>query len=200
MGILGRFKDIMESKVNALLDKEEDPSRVIYQYLRNLQSDLGNVKSETAAVMAEEQRAKRVLDECNAEIEKMQRYTKKAVQAGDDNGARGFLERKALLVQKQEGLKTAYEAACANAVKLSEMNDKIVNDIAQLKSRGDAVKSKLAIAKSQLKINNMNSSITGEGAGMSDFNRIEKKVDKMIDEADAMEEINNYLDGNDIDD
>ena len=40
-GILSRFKDIMSSNINALLDKVEDPMKMIDQYLRNLESDLG---------------------------------------------------------------------------------------------------------------------------------------------------------------
>ncbi|PVD16034.1 hypothetical protein V512_003665 [Mesotoga sp. Brook.08.105.5.1] len=35
MGILGRFSDIIKSNVNALLDKMEDPSKMIDQYLRD---------------------------------------------------------------------------------------------------------------------------------------------------------------------
>ena len=49
MGILTRFKDIMSSNINALLDRAEDPEKMIDQYLRNLNSDLGKVKSETAS-------------------------------------------------------------------------------------------------------------------------------------------------------
>ena len=60
-GILSRFKDIMSSNINALLDKVEDPMKMIDQYLRNLESDLGKVKAETAAVMAEETKSKREL-------------------------------------------------------------------------------------------------------------------------------------------
>ena len=53
-GILKRFKDIMASNINALIDKAEDPAKMIDQYLRNLEEDLGKVKAETAAIMAEE--------------------------------------------------------------------------------------------------------------------------------------------------
>ena len=62
MGIMTRFKDIMSANINALLDKAEDPEKMIDQYLRNLESDLGKVKAETASVMAEETRARRALD------------------------------------------------------------------------------------------------------------------------------------------
>ena len=92
-GIIKRFKDIMSANINALLDKAEDPEKMIDQYLRDMESDLGKVKAETAAVMAEETRAKRELDECGQEIEKMQRYAEKALTAGNEEDARKFLEK-----------------------------------------------------------------------------------------------------------
>ena len=84
MGIIARFKDIMSSNINALLDKWEDPEKMIDQYLRNLQNDLQTIKSETASVMAEEKASKRKLDECDAEIAKMQEYAVKAVGVTGD--------------------------------------------------------------------------------------------------------------------
>src|SRR5690554_4467308 len=107
MGILARFRDIMSSNINALLDKAENPEKMIDQYLRNLNRDLGKVKSETASVMAEEQRAKRGLDECQSDIEKMEKYAMKALEAGNEADARKFLERKAVLTEKQTELQTA---------------------------------------------------------------------------------------------
>lgn len=70
MGILKRFKDIMSANINAMLDKAEDPEKMIDQYLRELQEDLRNVKSETATVMADEARCKRALTDCDEEIAK----------------------------------------------------------------------------------------------------------------------------------
>ena len=98
MGILSRFKDIMSANINALLDKCEDPEKMIDQYMRNLESDLGKVKAETASVMAEATRAKRELDECSAEIAKYQSYAEKALTAGNESDARTFLEKKQQLV------------------------------------------------------------------------------------------------------
>ena len=71
MSILKRFSDIMSANINALLDKCEDPAKMVDQILRNLNDDLGKVKAETASIMAEEARAKRELDECNKEIAKL---------------------------------------------------------------------------------------------------------------------------------
>ena len=46
MGIMTRFKDIMAANVNSLLDRAEDPEKMIDQYLRNLESDFAKVKAE----------------------------------------------------------------------------------------------------------------------------------------------------------
>ncbi len=70
MGILSRFADIISANINALLDKAEDPAKMIDQYLLNALEDLAEVKQETANVMAEEQRCKRLLDENSQQIEK----------------------------------------------------------------------------------------------------------------------------------
>ena len=190
MGIISRFKDIMSANINALLDKCEDPEKMIDQYLRNLESDLGNVKAETASIMAEEKRAKRELDECNAEIEKFQNYAVKAIEAGNDNDARQFLEKKNQLVQKQTALQQAYDLASANATKRRQMHDKLVSDINSLNAKRDAIKAKVAVAKAQERINKVGSSVAGVENNMSAFARMEAKADKMLDEANAMAELN----------
>ena len=57
MSMLSRFADILGANINALLDKAEDPAKMIDQYLVKARKDLADVKQETAAVMAEEIRA-----------------------------------------------------------------------------------------------------------------------------------------------
>jgi len=121
MSILRRFKDIMASNINALLDKAEDPEKMIDQYMRNLTRDLGSVKAETASIMAEEQRVKRQLDECTSEIDKMQNYAVKALEAGNDDDARKFLEKKATLVTKSaESIKIADEPFDGDPLKFED--------------------------------------------------------------------------------
>ena len=164
---------------------------MIDQYLRNLESDLGKVKAETASVMAEETKCKRQLDECNAEIEKYQGYAVKAVEAGNDNDARQFLEKKNQLVTKQAALQQSYDLAASNAAKMREMHNKLTSDINELNARKDAIKAKLAVAKTQEKINKIGSSAVGAQNNLSAFSKMEAKVDKMLDEANAMAELNN---------
>ncbi len=198
MGIIARFKDIMSANINALLDKCEDPEKMIDQYLRNLESDLGKVKAETAAIMAEETRAKRELDECNAEITKYQNYAVKAVESGNDEDARQFIVKKNQLVEKQAALSQSYDLAAANASKMRQMHDKLVKDINELNAKKDTIKAKIAVAKTQEKINKMGSSVAGAENSMSAFARMEAKADKMIDQANAMSELNASSEAADI--
>lgn len=190
MGILQRFKDIMSSNINALLDKAEDPEKMIDQCIRNLNSDLGKVKSETATVMAEEQRAKRELDACVKDAENMQAYAVKAIEAGNEDDARKFLAKKNELVAKQAGLQQAYDLAHQNAVNMKAMHDKLVGDLKQLESRRDMIKGKLAAAKTQERINKMTSGIDGANNSMAAFDRFEQKANAAMDKANAMAELN----------
>ena len=200
MGIITRFKDIMTANMNALLDKAEDPEKMIDQYLRNLESDFAKVKAETASVMAEEKSAKRKLDECNEEIARMGEYAKKAVAAGNDNDARQFLTKKGELTEKQAVLAKNYELAQANAEKMKQMHDKLEADITAMKNKRDMLKAKVKVAETQKKINEMGSGLESAGNNAADFERMEEKVNKMLDEADAVGELNQSSSKSDIDD
>ncbi len=190
MGIMERFKDIMAANINALLDKAEDPEKMIDQYLRNLESDLGKVKAETASVIAEESRARRALDECNANITKMQTYAEKAVAAGNDADAKQFLAQKKVYTDQLASLESTYQIAADNAAKMRTMHDKLVSDIGQLNAKKDSIKAKMAAAKTQQRINKIGSSAVGAANDMSAFDRMEAKANKMLDEANAMSELN----------
>ena len=190
MSILKRFRDIMASNINAALDKLEDPAKMIDQLLRDLNDDLGQVKAETAGIMAEEARAKRAYDEAAAEINKLQAYAEKAVLAGNDTDAKLFLSKKAQAAESTASLQKVYESASANALKMRQMHDKLVEQIGDLNARRDAVKAKVAVANAQSKINKMTESVNDSAASISAFERMEEKADRMLDTANAMSELN----------
>lgn len=190
MSILGRFKDIMSANINALLDKCEDPAKMIDQYLRQLKEDLAEVKSETAAVMAEEKRTKRLVDENSAEIEKYTGLAKKALTAGNEGDAKVFIAKKQALEAHHADLLKTYEVAAANAQKMREMHDKLTNDITDLEQRRQNIKAKMAVAKTQDKLNKINQSMSNAAGSMQAFERMEAKADRLLDEANSMAELN----------
>ena len=213
MGILSRFKDIMSANINALLDKAENPEKMIDQCLRNLNEDLGKVKSETASIMAEEARAKRELDDCTEEMDKMQKFAIKALEKNNEDDARKFLEQKASLSAKQAGLQETWELAHTNAEHMKGMHSKLFSDINELESRKQMIKGKLAVAKTQERINKLNDSVSSANSSIASFEKYENLANKRLDEANAMAELNRaekkdsikdltakYSQGSDVDD
>lgn len=190
MSILQRFTDIISANINALLDKAEDPSKMIDQYLRKMADDLAEVKKETAGVMAEESRTKRLVDENNKEVAKYTELAKKALMAGSDDDARVFLSKKQELEDVGASLETAYAAAHENAVKMRQMHDKLVKDINALNGRRQAIKAKVAVAKTQEKVNKIGASTDKMQSSIGAFNRMEEKADRMLDESNAMASLN----------
>ena len=190
MAILERFADIIKANINDLLDKCEDPAKMVDQYLRDLTEDLAEVKRETAGVMAEETRARRMLEENAAEIQRYEDLARKALTAGNEGDARVFLGKKQQLVEAASGLQATYDAAHANAEKMREMHDKLVGDIESLRTRREMIKAKVAVAKTQEKVNQLGQGAEKAAGAMSAFERMERKADAMLDQANAMAELN----------
>lgn len=190
MGMLDRFADIIKANVNDLLDRAEDPAKMVDQYLRDLTESLAEVKEETAGVMAEEARTARMVSENNKEVEKYDGLARRALQAGNEGDARTFLAKKQQLVAQGESLAVAAEAARDNAEKMRAMHDKLVNDIETLRGRREAIKAKVAVAKTQDQVNKVSSAGDSAAAAMSAFDRMEAKADEMLDRSNAMTELN----------
>ncbi|MCR8636213.1 PspA/IM30 family protein [Paenibacillus radicis (ex Xue et al. 2023)] len=186
MGILSRLKDIMKVNVNSLLERNDDPEKTIDEYMRTLNSDLGKVKSETASVLSDERRAQTQLDECNAEIKKLQRYAEKSVEAGNEDDALKFLERKAKLGERLTELQAAYDLASTNAANMKQMQDKLISDLGQLETRRIELKGKLAAAKLQ---QGMNSGHSSTGDVQASFRAMEERADQALNEAEALAEL-----------
>ena len=181
MGILTRFTDIMKSNINALLDKCEDPAKMIDQTLRDLREDLAEVKKETANIIADAKSADRQVQECEDEIAKYTTAAQNALKAGNEDDARTLIAKK----QQYESNLTH-----ANADKMRQMHDKLVNDIETLEARRDAIKATVASAKAQEHINKIVSGGDKAKSSMESFERYEKKAEKMLDAATAEAELN----------
>jgi len=190
MAILERFNDIIKANINAVLDKVEDPSKMIDQYIIDMMDDLADVKHETAGVMAEEARTKRLVDENESEVEKYADFAKKALVNGKEDDARVFVAKKQQLESAGAGLKTAYASAHGNAVKMRQMHDKLSADIEALEARRQSIKAKVAVAKTQEKLTEVTTSIEKTQGAMGSFERMEEKANRMLDESNAMAELN----------
>ena len=192
MGILSRFAEIISSNINAMLDKAEDPQKLIEQYMRDMTADLAEVKRETASVIAEETRAKRNLAANQEEVQKYSNLARRALEAGNEADAKIFIKKKQSLEQVGESLQQVYDVAASNAQKMRQMHDKLVTDIRNLQDRKAAIEAKLKIAKAQEKVNEIAGATAADrvAASMNAFARMEEKVNRKLDEAMAMADLN----------
>ena len=82
---------------------------------------------------------------------------------------------------------------------MRQMHDKLVKDMESLEARRTAIKATMKAAKAQERINEVGSSFKGAGNNMEAFDRMEAKANKMLDEANAMAELNKSASDADID-
>jgi len=190
MGILSRFKNIMSANINSLLDKSEDPVKMIDQTLRNLANDLAAVKKETAGVMAEEIRTRRAADANIAEVQKNMDLARKALAAGNEDHARVFLNKKNELESKGLELQKVAKAAQENAVNMRQMHDKLATDINSLRSRKAMIKSNLAVAQAKERVHKMGDAGTRAEGAMQALDRYEQQAQERLDRASALSSLN----------
>ena len=82
---------------------------------------------------------------------------------------------------------------------MKQMHDKLCSDIAELNTRRDAIRAKVKVAKTQEKLNKIGASVDGARSSLSAFDRMEEKANKMLDEANAMAELNRQQGDSDLD-
>ena len=190
MGILSRANDILRSNINALLDKAENPEKLINQYLLDARSDLATVKSETAGIIAEEMRAKRVLDANNDNIARYEALAGKALLAGEEEDALKFLAEQTKYEQSGKALLDAYNLAAANAAKMRELYNKLVSDINTLESKRSEIAAKASVARAQERVNKIGAGVGNYDKVLSKFDELERKVDGKLDKALAEAQLN----------
>ena len=190
MSIFSRFKNIMGANINAVLDRAEDPAKMIDQTLRNLAADLAEVKKATAGVMAEETRTRRDADANIEQVKKKMELARKALQAGNEDHARVFLNKKNELEAQGVELQKLAETAQENAVQMRQMHDKLVKDIAALNNRKNAIKSNLAVAKATETVHKMGAAGSKSESALQAFDKFEKAAQDRLDRAKALTSLN----------
>ena len=185
---LGRIPKILEANINALLDKCEDPAKMIDQLLVDYKRDLADVKRDTASVMADVKMAEKQLQECDADIARKQKAAENALKAGNEEDARTLLAAKQSLMVTRESILQNLSVAQKNADMMQEGYTRLVRNIEDLERRKDAAKAKIAMAKAQERINNT-AAKANKTVSLDAFNKYEEKAERMLAEANANAEL-----------
>jgi len=94
MGIFQRIGDLFKSNVNDLIDKAEDPEKMVKQIIIDMQQDLNESTQALGKAMAAERTAKKQYDTAAAKSADWEAKAKQALAAGDETLAKKALENK----------------------------------------------------------------------------------------------------------
>ncbi len=185
MGIFTRFSDIISANINSMLDKAEDPEKMIKLMISEMEDTLIELKSSCAGVIASRKRMERKLDEMQAKSDLWAKRANLAVAKGRDNLAREALVEKrrfATVTATLENELAEYSGLIAQYHEdISELENKLNN--AKEKKRILVQRHKRATGKkrAQEEIRRSNNSDT-----MARFEKLESRIEQMEAEAELV--------------
>lgn len=109
MGIFTRFRDIISSNINAMLDKAENPDKLIKLIIREMEDTLIEIKAACAAVMVSAKNIQRRMSQADDQAAQWQVRASLAVTKGRDDLAREALLEKRHAAERSTGLKKELE-------------------------------------------------------------------------------------------
>jgi phage shock protein A len=185
MGVFTRFRDIITSNLNSMLDQAEDPEKMIKLMIREMEDTLVEIKASCAGVMATRKRVQRQLNEARDRQTFWEDKTKLAVDKGRDDLAREALQEKRLYVQRVETLNR-------EAKELQDIIDKYQGDIRQLEGKISGAREKQRVLvqrhiraqrgrKAQEDIRRLENS-----EALLKFEKLENRIERMESEADLV--------------
>ncbi|MBI4557621.1 MAG: phage shock protein PspA [Candidatus Hydrogenedentes bacterium] len=135
MGIFTRVRDIISSNINAILDKAEDPEKLIRLMIREMEDTLVEIKAACAGAMATKKRIQRDLDGAQARVQEWAGKAQLAVNKGREDLAREALLEKRRYTERARALEK--ELAHGNS-----LVEQYQSDITQLEDKLSAVREK----------------------------------------------------------
>jgi phage shock protein A len=185
MGIFTRFRDIISSNINAMLDKAEDPEKLIKLMIREMEDTLVEIKTACAGVMASGKKTHRQLDRHKAQIQYWEEKAELAVNKGRDDLAREALIEKRKFTRRTQTLQQ-------DMVEQDQLIDQYQADIRQLEDKLKSARDKQRMLvqrhvhaqkkiQAQQEMRRIDSSET-----MMKFDELENRIERMEAEADLV--------------
>lgn len=186
-GMFSRMADIVKSNINELLDRAEDPEKLIRQMIREMEEAVNKATASVGTAVANQKRLERQYHEKQAQSEDWQRKAERAVEAGEDDLARRALERRAVFEKAVEDLAPAMEESRQTATQLREQLRELKAKLEEARTRQGTLMARHHAAEARKKLAQ---SISGLGAdAFSSFERFEQRVETSEAEAEAHAEV-----------
>jgi phage shock protein A len=185
MGIFTRFRDIIGSNINSMLDRAEDPEKLIRLMIREMEDTLVELKSACAGVMAEAKKAQRQRDEAADRRRFWSEKADLAVSKGRDDLAREALVEKRRCQERAETLDRELRDH-------RSLSDQYQDDIRQLEEKLKSAREKQRLLvqrhihaerkrRSQQEIRRVDSA-----EALFKFDELESRIERMEAEAELV--------------
>ncbi|MCC5609992.1 PspA/IM30 family protein [Nostoc sp. CHAB 5834] len=188
MGLFDRIKRVVSSNLNDLVNKAEDPEKMLEQAILEMQEDLVQLRQGVAQTIASQKRSEKQYNDAQNEINKWQRNAQLALQKGDENLARQALERKKTYTDTSAALKASLDTQSTQVETLKRNLIQLESKISEAKTKKEMLKARITTAKAQEQLQGMVRGMNTSSA-MSAFERMEEKVLMQESRAQALGEL-----------
>ncbi len=186
MGIFSRMTDIINSNINSLLDKAEDPEKIIRLMIQEMEDTLVEVRSSAAKAIADKKERSRALTYLEQEAIDWEQKAELALRKDRDDLAKSALLEKSRVGDKTEALRRELEATEEHLSKLNDDISKLQAKLEDAKARQRTLLMRHQTAAEQLKVRTKVYDNRIDDA-IDRFENAERKIDKIESEVEAIE-------------
>ena len=192
MSVFERIGDLVKANINDLIDKAEDPEKMVKQIILDMDKELVKSTQALGKAMASERQIKKQYEDASAKSKSWEDKAKIALTAGDQELAKKALSEKVKVDEQAIQFKTMYDT-------ISAQTETIRTQVEALKGKLNEAKSRQAmlIARSQMADTQKDLSKSLGGMGSSNafakMDKMEEKIQRKEAEADAFAEISGSI-------
>ena len=195
MGIFDRLKTVVSSNINDLINKAENPEKMLNQLLIDMNEQMIESKKAVAMAIADEKKLERESLENKTQAAEWEKKAMLAVRAGRDDLAKEALVRKQEYETYYGQLSTQWQAQKASVEKLKDSLRQLQNKIDEASRKKNILIARAKRAEAQDKINQTMSSLSGNKSAFDTFDRMSKKVDELEARTEAHKELEDATSG-----
>ncbi|MEI6386474.1 MAG: PspA/IM30 family protein [Spirochaetota bacterium] len=195
MGIFDRLRTVISSNVNDLINKAENPEKMLNQLLLEMNEQMVESKKAVAMAIADEKKLERETLENKSQASEWERKAVIAVKAGRDDLAKEALVRKQEFEGYHAQLTTQWQAQKSSVEKLKDSLRQLQTKIDEASRKKNILIARAKRAEAQDKINKTMSSMSGNKSAFDTFERMAKKVDELEARTEAHAELEEATSG-----
>jgi phage shock protein A len=173
--LFDRFFRVSKASANSILQRFEDPEKIMAQALEDMGNDLVRVRQTYAEVTAAQRRLSSSKQQLESQAVDWYNRAQLALKKSNEGLAREALARREALLNQAKDIQDQIDAQASNIDALYEGMGALERKITEANSKKDQMKARVRTAKTTQKANDMVSGLTGR-TSMDAFNRMEEKV------------------------